>query len=303
MSTDALIACVGLATADTIVSFATWPERDGRTVVDSIDHAGGGPAATAAVTIARLGGRAALVAAVGDDAAGSTVRAGLQQTGVELDGIVTLPGATAQSVILVDRSAGSRAILHAPGVTMPGLDAAALGTCEAAAWVHVDHAGYPLVTAVDPARVSVDAGNPIPGLSLRGLGLYGPTSAALAERYPGSSVLEAIGRALADGARRVAVTLGADGAIAADGSGAWRAVPPAVPVTSTLGAGDVFHGALLAGLAAERPLPDALRRATLAAALSCRAVDGRSAIPSGVELEAALDRSPPLEPIMLEPMR
>ncbi len=52
-----------------------------------------------------------------------------------------------------------------------------------------------------------------------------------------------------------------------------------VPVVSTLGAGDVFHGALLAGLARGLDLGAAMTLANAAAALSCRALDGRSAIP------------------------
>jgi sugar/nucleoside kinase (ribokinase family) len=55
-------------------------------------------------------------------------------------------------------------------------------------------------------------------------------------------------------------------------------------LVSTLGAGDVFHGALLAELARDAPLADALSVANHVAALSCRALDGRSAIPTREEL-------------------
>jgi sugar/nucleoside kinase (ribokinase family) len=61
-----------------------------------------------------------------------------------------------------------------------------------------------------------------------------------------------------------------------------------VDVASTLGAGDVFHGALLASLADERSLAEALRRANATAALSCRGLDGRSGIPTAPELERFL---------------
>ena len=65
---------------------------------------------------------------------------------------------------------------------------------------------------------------------------------------------------------------------------------PAFPVevVSTLGAGDVFHGALLACLARGLPLRDAAVRANACAALSCRALDGRSAIPDWDELERSV---------------
>ena len=47
---------------------------------------------------------------------------------------------------------------------------------------------------------------------------------------------------------------------------------------STLGAGDVFHGALLAALVEGRSLEEALRWVTTAATAACGALDGRSAI-------------------------
>jgi sugar/nucleoside kinase (ribokinase family) len=50
----------------------------------------------------------------------------------------------------------------------------------------------------------------------------------------------------------------------------------------------VFHGALLAGLVEGRDIRLSLRYANAAAAISCRAVDGRSGIPGRPELLAAL---------------
>jgi sugar/nucleoside kinase (ribokinase family) len=61
-----------------------------------------------------------------------------------------------------------------------------------------------------------------------------------------------------------------------------------VHAVSTLGAGDVFHGALLACLQRGLSLSEALVRANACAALSCRALDGRSAIPTWDELERTL---------------
>jgi sugar/nucleoside kinase (ribokinase family) len=67
---------------------------------------------------------------------------------------------------------------------------------------------------------------------------------------------------------------------------------PCAGFVSTLGAGDVFHGALLAYLVRGASLDDALRAANTAASLSCRALDGRSAIPTLHELQRELERSP-----------
>jgi sulfofructose kinase len=293
------VACVGLATADTIVSLARWPDPDGRMEADAIVRSFGGPAATAAVTIARLGLRASMVGAVGDDETGALVRASLVAAGVDVTHLETRPGPTGESVILLDRSAATRSILHAPGVGPGVLAPAAVAACRSATWIHADDAGYPLVADVERGRLSVDHGHRTRRLSVAGLGLYAPSRSNLLERYPDRSVGEAVREALAEGAERVAVTLGADGAVAADASGAWRVAALPLDVVSTLGAGDVFHGALVASLLDGMGLPDAVRRANVAATLSCRAIDGRGAIPDVTELEAALGSAPMLEPVLL----
>lgn len=296
------ILCVGLATADLLVELPRWPDPDGRLVVDGIERAGGGPAATAAVAAARLGRRVAFCGAVGTDAAAGVVRDRLAAEGVDVTLLRPLPGATSESVVLLDRGSATRSILHAPGVTLDALPDGALDPAGEAAWIHVDHAGWPLVTGagLDRGRLSVDAGNPIEALDLVGLGLYAPTAASIGERYPGRPLGAALRAALDEGAGAVVVTLGERGAVAADAGGAWRVAAPPVEMRSTVGAGDVFHGALLAGLVAGDALPDALRSATVAASLSCRGLDGRSAAPSAGELADALEGAPAVEPILLD---
>jgi sulfofructose kinase len=61
-----------------------------------------------------------------------------------------------------------------------------------------------------------------------------------------------------------------------------------VDVVSTLGAGDVFHGALLAQVIQGHNLQESLKRANAVAALSCRGLDGQSMIPNTSELNQFL---------------
>ena len=61
---------VGSAAQDVIALMPCFPRPDERVVAEEIVHAGGGPAATAAVAFVRLGGQAHFVGAVGDDASG-----------------------------------------------------------------------------------------------------------------------------------------------------------------------------------------------------------------------------------------
>jgi sugar/nucleoside kinase (ribokinase family) len=137
-------------------------------------------------------------------------------------------------------------------------------------------------------------------MDLTGIGLYAPSASALRERYVGRSIGSAVQAALDEGAQRVAVTLGAGGALVAERSGAWRVAGVPIDVVSTLGAGDVFHGALLASLLDGGSLAESARRACAAAALSCRALDGRAAIPTRDELDAATHRVPVAERVDLD---
>jgi sugar/nucleoside kinase (ribokinase family) len=267
------VVCVGLATRDTVLAVPAHPAPDGRVVADDLVVAGGGPAATAAVALARLGIEVSFAGAVGDDDAGAFVRDGLAAEGVDVSQLAVVHGArTPQSVILVGRD-GSRSIVHRPGTApLPDVDA------RDAEWVHVDHAGFGHARG----RLSVDGGNPIPGLDLRGVALYAPTAQRLAEDFGDAAA------ALAAGAETVVVTRGENGSSATTRDGTLD-VPgvPCEPV-STLGAGDVFHGALLAFLVRGAVLADALHAANTAASLSCRALDGRSAIPTFDELQRSL---------------
>jgi sulfofructose kinase len=244
-----MIVCVGLATRDTIYRVPGLPAPDGRVVADERVVAGGGPAATAAVAIARLGVPVRFV---------GVVDGGLP--GVE---VVRMPGRMVESTILVGPD-GSRAIVteEAGGFACPA------GLLDDAKIVHVDHVGYhALPRGVERARLSIDGGNPIENVDLDRVALYAPNH---------------------DDGRRAELTVitrGGNGCIAH--RGAEMVEIPGEPVdglVSTLGAGDVFHGALLAAFAHGLDLRDALVAANRCAALSCRALDGRSAIPAWEEL-------------------
>jgi sugar/nucleoside kinase (ribokinase family) len=244
-----VIVCVGLATRDTIYAVPRHPGSDDRVVATGRVLAGGGPAATAAVTIARLGVAARFVGVVDG----------------ELDGVETvrMPGRMVESTVLV----------HADGRTIvteePEPFEAPAEALADADWVHVDHVGWGAIRASDRLSLSVDGGNPIAGLDLERVALYAPTEAS-------------------DDGRRAKITVvtrGAGGCTAYTGDETIEVPVHPVEIVSTLGAGDVFHGALLASLVRGLELRDALVHANACAALSCRALDARSAIPTWHELE------------------
>lgn len=304
----ARVVFVGVATTDVIAVVPHHPAADERLVADDLVHGGGGPAATAAVTAARLGLEVELVCTVGDDAPGRGIAADLAAEGVGLRHLQIDPQVrTPASVVLSSRRETARAICTLP-VPPLELQPAAQTAVREADWVHVDHLGWPAVAAlladVPPEqrpRISVDDGNPVadPRCRPADVQLYVPTLARLADRFPdaahgapagappGSSGVTAREAALlaAPGAERVVATDGARGSVGRDSDGSLhRAGVAPVEVVSTLGAGDVFHGALLTAVVRGLPLPEAMAFAGDVAAQSCRAVDGRSAIPHRPQL-------------------
>ncbi|MEN6548994.1 MAG: PfkB family carbohydrate kinase, partial [Armatimonadia bacterium] len=86
----------------------------------------------------------------------------------------------------------------------------------------------------------------------------------------------------------VVITLGARGAYVS--SGEFTGLVPTFKVkpVDTTAAGDIFNGALVVGLAEGRPLKDAVRFASAAAAISVTRLGAQPSAPKRAEIEALL---------------
>lgn len=291
------VLCIGTVSFDRVALVDRAPGPDERVEAEDLVSVVGGPASVAAVTLAKLGVDVAFVGAVGDDEDGDRIRAGLEAEGVSSEHIVAVAGQrSAGSVITVDRGRGSRAIVHRRG---PAIDTSSAQLNEACAryrWWHADHHGWgaveAMITLAAPERqprVSLDAGYLTGDVRLRDVFLYAPPEATLLARYPGMTTRQALTSAHAEGAEIAVATRGRRGSAAySRHTGYVEAPGHQVDVVSTLGAGDVFHGALLAALLREMRLEDALWWANTAAALSCRTLDAPSGVPTARELDERL---------------
>ncbi len=285
----------GVATHDTIALVDRYPDADERIVATELVQAGGGPAATAAVAAARLGVRVAFVGSVGDDPEADAILDGLTAEGIDVSGVVRIPGGrSASSVVIVDAGQATRAIINRPPEPLQLGRLARLLLADAE-WVHVDQAGWGAVhewwnDAPQRPSLSVDAGNPIEGFTPDGVGLYVPTISSLRSRYGDLEPEQLLTRAVEEGAKTVVATSGGAGSFALGIDQPFVHVPgQRGEVLSTLGAGDVFHGALLAAIHHGYELERCLRYANHVAFRSCQGLDGRSAIPSHAEVVAVLD--------------
>ena len=287
--------CIGVITIDTIALVDKYPGEDERVLAEEISRAGGGPAAVAAVAMSRLGIKCAIVGTIGDDADGKEILRIFAQEGVDTSGISIGATPTAGSVIVASKEHSARAISTRQPVTQAPMNEAARKLIASAQWVHVDHVG---VNRLDEAgisrgkgpQISFDAGYGVETFDPIVVDLFVPTDRQMALRYPGVDLAVALENDSMKAGNTVVATQGSAGSAGfSPETGLVTAPGFTVEVTSTLGAGDVFHGALVAQLIQGYSLQEAMRRANAVAALSCRGLDGQSKIPTTTELDAYLE--------------
>jgi ribokinase len=258
---------------------------------------GGGKGANQAVAAARAGVRSTLAGAVGDDEHGRGALRDLRVDGVDVAAVAVLPGvATGVAAIVVD-AAGRNQIAVASGANAR-VDAALVRERIAALRPDVLLVNHELDDAVNAAAVAhaqaVGARivlNPAPARPLaEAIVAAGPIltpNAEEARALTGAADPADAARALlARTGAPVVVTLGAAGALLVTPDGAAETLPaPRVDAVDTTGAGDVLSGTLAAGLAAGRPVREAVVAAVAAAARSVTAPGARGQSVSGSSAE------------------
>jgi sulfofructose kinase len=287
--------CVGVITIDTIALVDKYPSEDERVVAQEISRAGGGPAAVAAVALSRLGVKSAIVGTIGDDADGKEVLRIFEKEGVNTSGISIGTNATSGSVIVASKEHSARAISTRQPMVQAPINAAAKKLITQAQWVHVDHVGITRLAELGISRgngplISFDAGYGVETFDPITIDLFVPTDRQMALRYPGIDLAVALENDSMKAGITVVATQGSAGSAGfSPETGLVTAPGFTVDVMSTLGAGDVFHGALVAQLIHGFPLDEAMFRANAVAALSCTGLDGQSKIPTTSELETYLE--------------
>lgn len=262
---------------------------------------GGGCAANAAVTIARLNGRVAFAGPLGgsDDAVSNRILTDLAAEGIDCSGVVRVDAATASvSLILLDKE-GEKTIATRRGVNLGNTSAQNADRLVADAdAVLVDNRFPHFVTAVCraasarqiPIVIDLDLATKTddPLLAL------GTHVIASAEALRATTGLDEYGAGLKRLAERLscflAITDGPNGIYWLD-QGHVRHMPAfKVKAIDSLGAGDAFHGAFALGLAEGRDLTGAMRFASATAALKCTRFGGAAGAPRRAEVDDFLKR-------------
>jgi len=291
------VLVVGYNAWDVIVPLPAAPPPDGKLETPGLLACGGGPAATAAVALARLGARARLVSPLADDPAGEAQRRELSAAGVDVSLCPARPGGVSPLAVSLVSPTGARSILWRRG-ELPAIDVAEVDP----AWLdgvdcllcdsHEPAAAARLAVAARARAVPVvlDGGNVRAGVAqLVPLCDDVISSTVFAPALTGRRAPAAALRALAAlGPSRVAMTFGAAGCLASDGGAPFHVPAFDVPARDTTGAGDAFHAGYALARAEGRPLRACLDWGSAVAALKCRDWGGRRGLPGRDETEALL---------------
>ncbi len=291
------IAVLGSTNMD-LVAYVPKAPRLGETVTGrAFRTVPGGKGANQAVAAARCGARVVMIGAVGADEFGVRLRSALTADGIDTAGLRTAEGASGTAHITVDDEGGNSIIV------IPGANARVTGL-EAGDETRIAAADALLVQLELPLE-AVLAG----ALAARAHGVRTVLTPAPAQRLPGELLaatdllvpneheaaaltgLTDPGRcaaALLEAVPEVVITLGAAGVLyAARGREPLSVPAPRVRAVDTTAAGDTFVGALAVALGEGRPMPEALRWASSAAALSVQRPGAQDSMPTRAETDAA----------------
>ena len=292
MNVDVL--CVGHASYDLVFSVAHHPAQDEKISAEGFIGCGGGPAANAAVTVAKLGFKASFAGYLGQDLYGDNHYQELLDFGVHTNLIIRGPSPTPLSTVLV-KPDGKRALINYKGETKP-LPSGTINFSSVTPKVvlfdgHEPYLSKSLLerTQSEGIPTVLDAGSVHVGtLALMEEVDYLVCSEKFAQQFSGDE--ETALTRLGDVSPAVVITLGEKGLIWRRGQD--RGALPAFPINAidTTGAGDAFHGAFAAAVSSGMNWLDVLRYASAAGSLCCTKIGARSGLPTQEEHRALFER-------------
>ncbi len=296
----AAVLCVGHAVQDFVFTVDSFPDTAEKHRASDFAALGGGPAATAAATIARLGGDALLAARVGDDRIADIIVAELEAYAVDCSMVKRFAKRRSSvSAVIVD-AAGERLIMNyldpdlesqpdwLPNELPDNIDAVLADTRWPEGALHA------LTLARGKGVPGVlDADVPVPkdGSLVRAATHVAFSARGLADYCGNDDPLDALQAVAETTEAWCCVTLGREGTLYLSGGKAQYTKAFTVPVVDTLGAGDVWHGAFALALAERMHIDDAMTFAAAAAALKVANGKGRAGTPSRQAVDKFLQQN------------
>lgn len=287
------VLCVGHASFDQVFTVPHHPVADEKIFAQDLVVCGGGPAANASVMVARLGLSAGFSGYLGNDVFGDAHYRELLAEGVDVSGLVRGAAPTPLSTVLV-KPGGARSLVNFKGSTGTlAADAIDLSGISAKVLLFDGHEPDLSVALLSRSVPKVlDAGSLHAGTRrLMGDVDHLVASEKFAREWLGRDDPKAALRDLSAMAPVVVITLGEKGLLwCREGSEGHVEAPPA-NARDTTGAGDAFHGAYAAGLAAGWDFQKILKVASVCGAACCEVLGARPGLPVAKQVETLLGKT------------
>ena len=213
---------VGHCAVDYLGMIERYPDVDSKTELSEFSMQGGGPVATAMVTLATLGTQVSFIGKISDDDFGIFIRQGLREADVDTSGLIVEPDyVSPYSFIAVERKTAKRTVFWTRGnVPILQPDDIKLELLDGAKVLHVD--GIQMKAQIETAKcakskgvhVVYDAGSPREGMEeLIGLTDTLIASERFAAEMGAGALAESLKKLAAKGPQTVVITIGEDGSV------------------------------------------------------------------------------------------
>lgn len=284
---------IGASTVDILKVVDHFP--GGEEVQKSFNSAiaGGGPVATAMVTLVRLGARVMMIDSVGDDWRGKLILNEFKNENVNDDLIKINEGhSSSLSVVLVRKNDGARTIIFSPGSSPDVLpEVITVDLISSAKFIHIN--GRHLEASLRACKIAKKIGTKISfdGGSHRykkkldeviSLSDICVVAKDFAHNFSGrKNIDEAAQSILNAGPEIVIITDGLNGSFlfTKDIVGHHQKAFVTKNTIDTTGCGDSYHGAFLFGLCKGYDLFESMKIASAVAAINSTQLGGRAALP------------------------
>ena len=263
------------------------PNRGER--VRMVTYQGGGKVSSGMVASARLGAKCAMIGTTCDDSAGRFLRKDFADHGINVDSILTREGQrTFMSIVLSDKETGGRSIMGYPGTMSPITeDEINWDMLRQSRYFFIANASDLIVKAVDIARESgvkifIDADHYTDAIHalIPKIDVFVGSEFFYNSMFQDNDYEKNMRTIMDMGPEIVVFTFGERGCVGISKDEPYFELPAfKVDVVDTVGAGDVYHGAFVAGLAAGRTVRDTARFASAVSAIKCTRIGGRAGIP------------------------
>ncbi len=286
------VAGLGQCSLDYLALSSRYAKEDQKEEILEWSVQGGGPVATALVTLSRLRIATRFAGIVADDDAGRKIKKGLKEEGIDTRLLKTRKGGKSQSAfIVVNKKSASRTIYwQRPTVKELSPDEVRAPFLKDINLLMLD--GLMVDASIKAAELAkkknipvlLDAGSVRKKTAkLLKLADYIVCSERFSLEYGGtpSKTLAKLAKLAPVSAT---ITLGRHGSVTWTDGRTFKTPAFKIKAVDTTGAGDVFHGAYAYGIIKGFSIEKTAQFASAAAALKCKKIGGRDGIPTVTEI-------------------